>query len=197
MRVPQTRYRIPDFVKDDDWHIINKPEEFPLSRKDPTAVYVGETTQIHSRWGTCTKLKSNWLWRYGFPYASSSYYDGSSSTGSNGSTYFNSLGVGISSYSWYTVNEGNTVQEAYVTSGNNGENITKISSILFQYYYYVGFSPNITYPNSSTNRGVVIRFKANYETDLPSNMYSITNNVITWNDTPILRLLRGFECTPY
>ena len=201
MRIPQTRYKIPDFFKDDNWHTINIPEEIPLSRKDPFAVYIGETTRIADRWGTCTKLKSDWLWRYNFPNASSgstTYYSGSSSTGSNGSTYFNALGVGVSSSTWYDVGKDkNVVLEAYATSGATGQYKVSLTKIYFDYYYNINFNPSVTTPSTSANRGVVVKFKSAYSADLPSAIYTITDNVITWIDSPILRLLKGIVCTPY
>ena len=197
MRVPQTRYRIPDFFKDDDWHIINIPDDFPLSRKNPFSVFIGDTTQIPSSFGTCTKIKSNWLWRYGFTSATATNF-WSTSTGSNGSTAPGNWGVNVVANTWYGIFEGNTVSDGYVTSGSNGETRTKLQRIDFSSYNDWYFSPSIeTIPSSSSNRAIVCRFLATYNADLPTNMYSITNNVITWNDTPVLRLLRGFECTPY
>ncbi len=196
MRVPQTRYRIPDFFKDDNWHIINKTEDFPLSRKDPLSLYIGVTTVIPERYGVCTKLKSNWLWRYGFTSANSTNF-WSTSTGSNGSIAPGNWGVNVNAVTYYTIADGNTVSEGYITTGSSGNTRTTLQTINFSSYNDWYFSPSITVPSSSSSRAIVCRFKATYEADLPTNMYTISNNVITWNNTPILLLLQGKEFIPY
>ena len=200
MKVPHVRYKVIDFYGNEDWHTVNyKREEYPISTETPFPVIIGETTQINSIvYGeNCTKIKSNWFWRYNFNSANYSNYWGSSSIGCNGTTYVSDLGLGISNSTWYSIGNSNTVVDAYVTSGSNGEYITKLSRVHFSGYHDYVFEPSITYASAAANRGFVCLFKSYFVTDLPSNMYSIFNNTITWYDTPILRLLRGKLCTPY
>jgi hypothetical protein len=52
MKVPQTRYRIPDFFGDNEWHVINVPETFPLSRKNPLT---SGTADLNNQWELATE----------------------------------------------------------------------------------------------------------------------------------------------
>jgi hypothetical protein len=43
----------------------------------------------------------------------------------------------------------------------------------------------------------VCRFSADHIADLPSNMYTISGNTVTWDiDHPVYKLLEGQECFP-
>lgn len=199
MKVPQYRYKSQLFFGDSSWHVYNRQEESPLSRLNPLVFHIGDT-QINPALGTSfTKIKAPWLWRYNFNSANTSNYWGSSSIGSNGTTAVSSLGVNVTSGTYYTVGEGNTVEEAYITSGSTNISSVDIVTINFSSYndWYFTTPTTITVPSSSFNRAIVARFKATYIPDLP-DMYTISGNDVTWNTShPIYKLLEGQECTPY
>lgn len=195
-RIPEFRYRSSLIFGDDNWHTVAELSQLDLSEENPNTFYVGDTF-IQPIYGAATKIKSDWLWRFGFASQSSGRYY-STSTGSNGSTAITSLNVGITSTSnYYAVGDDNVVEEAYRTEGTS---ITKevISTIRFSSYTSWYFTPVQTVTPASSNRAVVCKFKATYEADLPSDLYTISGNTVTWNTThPIYILLYGKKCTPY
>lgn len=197
MLIPEFRYRTSLVFGDSDWHSVAELGQLGLSEIDPLIFYIGQTTPSPIRYSSFTKIKAPWLWRYGFNSANAGDFYGTS-TGSNNSTAIGSLGVNVTNNTWYNVLEGTTVCEGYITSGSDGSVRTPLTRVKFYSYNDWYFEPSITYPTTSTNRGMTIRFLANYVPDLPSNMYSISNGVVTWNTThPIYILLQGQPCIPY
>ena len=122
-------------------------------------------------------------------------YHYGSSTGSNGNTNITALDVGISySDRWYYIDTGYTVEECYYVSDTG----TKVAPnyVRFNDYtsWYMGRYGNYSSAaaSSAEARGIIVKFKKPYETDLPSDMYTISNHVITWNTAhPIYKLLYG------
>ena len=194
MKIPQSRFCVPQFYGDDNWHIANV-HNYPLSISNPKAVIIGVSTELPTEG---TKLKSNYLWRYGFAYADSKNWY-STSTGSNGNTEITSLGVGITSNSTnYNIAHGEVVESGYITTGSNGLTKTPLSTINFYRYNDWYFTPSVSVPNNSSDRAIVIKFLAKYEADLPSDMYTISGNTVTWNTShPVFTLLYGEECLAY
>lgn len=198
MKVPQIRYNIPNFYGDSNWHVVNRNDE-DLSITNPLGIYIGITTEINPSLGVFTKLQSNWCWRHSF---SSLTYNRfySTSEGSNGSTAYTSLGVGITSTStYYNVTPGAVVEYAYLTAANDssGTNITKraILSIRFSSYNSIYFEPTVDYVPSGALSAIICKFKAQYIADLPTGLYTINNRTITWNTShPTYILLYGQEC---
>ena len=47
MKIPQTRYRIPGFYGDNNWHIVNRPEQFPFSTTNPLSTI---TADLNNQW---------------------------------------------------------------------------------------------------------------------------------------------------
>ena len=47
MRVPQKRYKIPEYFNDNDWHIVNLQSELPLTRTNPLSVAEAD---LNSEW---------------------------------------------------------------------------------------------------------------------------------------------------
>ena len=204
-RIPEFRYRSSLIFGDDNWHTVAELSQLDLSEENPNTFYVGDTF-IQPIYGAATKIKSDWLWRFNFVSVSNS---GSSytrfygtSTGSNGSTSIVDLNVGITSTSnYYPVGDGNFVEEAYKTEMSNGV-VTReiISTIRFGSYTSWYFTPTQTTSTNPTqaNRAIVCKFKSTYEADLPSDLYTISGNTVTWNTThPIYILLYGKKCIPY
>ena len=198
MKVPQTRYRIPTFYGDDNWHVVNRDDE-DLSITNPLGIYIGITTDVNPSLGAFTKLQSNWCWRHNFASLTYNRFY-STSEGSNGSTAYTSLGVGITSTStYYSVTPGGVVEYAYLTAANNssGTNVTKkaISSIRFSSYNSIYFEPTVDYVPSTSRSAIVCKFKAQYIADLPTGLYTINDRAITWNtEHPTYILLYGQEC---
>lgn len=198
MKVPQIRYNIPEFYGDANWHVVNRLDE-DLSTKNPLGIFIGITTEVPSALGAFTKLQSNWCWRHNFSGITYNRFY-STSEGSNGSTAYTSLGVGITSTStYYSVAPGSVVEYAYLTAanGSSGTNITKraISSIRFSSYNSLYFEPTIDYYPYTAQSAIVCKFKAQYIADLPTGLYIINNRTITWNTShPTYILLYGQEC---
>lgn len=198
MKVPQTRYKIPTFYGDDNWHVVNREDE-DLSIANPLGIYIGITTEVSPSLGAFTKLQSNWCWRHNFASRTNNRFY-STSEGSNGSTAYTSLGVGITSTStYYSVTPGAVVEYAYLTAanGSSGTNITKmtISSIRFSSYNSIYFEPTINYYPYTAQSAIVCKFKAQYIADLPTGLYTINDRTITWNtEHPTYILLYGQEC---
>ena len=198
MKVPQIRYRIPTFYGDDNWHVVNRDDE-DLSLTNPLGIYIGITTEVIPSLGAFTKLQSNWCWRHNFNGITYNRFY-STSEGSNGSTAYTSLGVGITSTStYYSVSPGAIVEYAYLTAanGSSGTNITKrsISSIRFSSYNSIYFDPTIDYYPTTAQSAIVCKFKAQYIADLPTGLYTINDRTITWNTShPTYILLYGQEC---
>ena len=214
MKVPQIRYKVPDYYGDDEYHIENTRRI--LSYENVMSFTVSGSTFIPPvEFGNITKIQSNWLWRYGFTSISdtSTYtiYDenGTSHTsyywyyyryygtsvGSNGNTPVTQLNLGINySDRWYDVGEGKFITDAYqlnsslVRSSISGSYMIRFADVS---NIYIRSRPG--YP-SANDRAIIVHFKEDYVADLPSDMYSISDNIITWNVThPIYRLLNGFE----
>ena len=170
MKIPEYRYKSSLIFGDSNWHDVAELSQLDLSREDPNTFYVGDTF-IQPIYGTVTKIKSDWLWRFNFVSVSNS---GSSytrfygtSTGSNGSTSIVDLNVGITSTSnYYPVGDDNFVEEAYKTEMSNGVVTRKIiSTIRFGSYTSWYFTPTQTISTNPTqaNRAIVCKFKATYE----------------------------------
>lgn len=194
MKVPQTRYRIPTFYGDDNWHIVNREDE-DLSITNPLGIYIGITTEVNPSLGAFTKLQSNWVWRHTFNSRNSSnFWSSDSANGSNGSTNPQSMGLNISS-GYNTVSSSNAITECYITSGSSSSTKVTVSSISFSSYSDWYFTPSITAPNLSSNSAIVFKTAATYTADLPTQIYSINDRTITWNLThPVCILLYGQEC---
>lgn len=194
MKIPQLRFRVPQFYGDDNWHTASV-HNYPLSINNPKAVIIGVSTELPNEG---TKLKSNYLWRYGFSTANSTNWY-SNSTGSNGDTSITALNVGITSTSTdYSIGRGEVVESGYITTGSNGLTKTALSTIRFYTYNDWYFTPSVSVPSNSANRAIVIKFLAEYEADLPSDMYSISGTTVTWNTShPVFTLLYGEESLAY
>ena len=194
MKVPQTRYKIPTFYGDDNWHIVNRDDE-DLSVKNPLGIYIGVTTEVSPLLGAFTKLQSNWVWRHTFNSRNSSnFWSSDSANGSNGSTNPQNMGLNISS-GYNTVSSSNAITECYITSGSSSSTKATVSSISFSSYNDWYFTPSITAPNLPSNSAIVFKTAAAYIADLPTQIYSINNKTITWNLThPVCILLYGQEC---
>jgi hypothetical protein len=194
MKVPQTRYRIPTFYGDDNWHVVNRDDE-DLSVKNPLSIYIGVTTEVSPSLGSFTKLQSNWVWRHTFNSRNSSnFWSSDSANGSNGSTNPQSMGLNISS-GYNTVSLSNAITECYITSGSSASTKFPVSTIQFSSYNDWYFTPGITAPNLASNSAIVFKTAVIYIADLPTQMYSINNRTITWNLThPVCILLYGQEC---
>ena len=194
MKIPQSRFRVPQFYGDDNWHIANV-HNYQLSISNPKAVIIGVSTELPTEG---IKLKSNYLWRYSFNSASSTNWY-SSSAGSNGNTAITALNVGITSTSTdYKIAHGEVVESGYITTGSQGLTKTQLSTIRFYTYNNWYFTPSVSVPSNSANRAIVIKFLAEYEADLPSDMYTISGNSVTWNTShPVFTLLYGEECLVY
>lgn len=194
-RIPEFRYRSSLIFGDSNWRHIAELNQLGLSKSNPLSFCIGDIV-IPSIFESPTKLKSNWLWRYNFNSANSSNY-WSSYYGSNGSSTPTTWGVGVGTSSYYSVGEGNTVSEGYVTSGNPTGKLT-LQTIRFSSYDDWYFTPSVYVPSSVFMRAIACRFLALYEADLPSDMYTISNRTVTWNvNHPIYLLLNGKECYPY
>jgi hypothetical protein len=193
MKVPQIRYRIPDFYGDANWHVVNRDDE-DLSVKNPLGIYIGVTTGVSPSLGAFTKLQSNWVWRHTFNNRNSSnFWSSDSANGSNASNP-QSMGLNISS-GYNTVGSSNAITECYITSGSSTSTKATISSISFSSTNDWYFTPNITAPNLASNSAIVFKTAVTYIADLPTQMYSINNRTITWNLThPVCILLYGQEC---
>lgn len=198
MRIPDFRYRSSDIFGDDLFHSVCDLDNIQLSRKNPLAFHIGDALIKTASPVQYTKIKSSWLWRYNFPSANNSNFWGGSS-GSNGTTSITSLNVGITSTNtYYSVGSSSAILEAYITSGSSTITSTKLTSIRFSSYNDWYFTPSITYPSSSSNRAIVCRFKEDYSADLPSDIYTISGNTVTWDiEHPVYKLLEGQECFPY
>lgn len=194
-RIPEFRYISPEIFGDSEWHHVADVGQLNLSFRNPLAFHVGDST-LSTLYTGATKIKSSWLWRYGFASGNGTNF-WSTSTGSNGTTPPNSWGVGVTSGTYYTISEGSTVSEGYVTSGSNGDQLVVMTSVNFSTYNDWYFSPSVIAP-SAARRAIVCRFKADYIADLPVDMYSISENSVTWNTNhPVYFLLQGKECIPY
>ena len=194
MKVPQTRYKIPTFYGDDNWHIVNREDE-DLSITNPLGIYIGITTEVNPSLGAFTKLQSNWCWRHTFNSRNSSnFWSSDSANGSNGSTNPQSMGLNISS-GYNTISSSNAITECYITSGSSSSTKATILSISFSSYNDWYFTPSITAPNLASNSAIVFKTAVAYIADLPTQIYSINNRTITWNLThPVCILLYGKEC---
>ena len=194
MKVPQTRYKIPTFYGDDNWHIVNREDE-DLSITNPLGIYIGITTEVNPSLGAFTKLQSNWCWRHTFNSRNSSnFWSSDSANGSNGSTNPQSMGLDISS-GYNTISSSNAITECYITSGSSSSTKATILSISFSSYNDWYFTPSITAPNLASNSAIVFKTAVAYIADLPTQIYSINNRTITWNLThPVCILLYGKEC---
>ena len=191
MKIPQTRFRIPSFYGDNDWHIANLPD-YPLTIRDPNTVVIGVTTSLHV---PLTKLKSNYLWRYGFASSSSGRWYGTS-TGSNGSTSIVDLNVGVTSTSNYY--SAGVIEEAFRTEGSSTLSKVSIDTMRFSSYTSWYFTPVQSSTPTAANRAIVCKFVASYEADLPTDLYTISGTNITWNTSnPVYILLYGKDCIAY
>lgn len=206
MKIPEYRYKSSLIFGDNNWHTVAELSQLDLSEENPNNFYVGDTF-IQPVYGAATKIKSEWLWRYGFASVSNSgstytRFHGTS-TGSNGSTKVTDLQIeGISSTSnYYSVGSGNSIEEAYNTELSSGTTIkSTTSSIRFSDYnsFYFKPSQSSSANPTSANRAIVCRFRDNYEADLPSDLYTISGNTVIWTTThPIYILLYGQKVTPY
>ncbi len=196
MKIPDIRYRSSQIFGDTNWHRVLDLSQMGLSEFNPNILVVGQA-ELPLSISSATKIKSVWLWRYGFVSANSTNY-WSTSTGSNGSTSPSNWGVNVSTSPYYTVVEGNTVSDGYVTSGSNGKTAIKLESIRFSSANDWYFSPSVPSVPTNAYRAIVCRFLAAYEADLPSDMYTISGRNITWNqDHPVYTLLVGKEVIPY
>lgn len=194
MKVPQIRYRIPDFYGDSNWHIVNREDE-DLSIINPLGIYIGITTNVSNSLGDFTKLQSNWIWRHTFNNRNSSnFWSSDSANGSNGSTNPNNMGLNISS-GYNTVGNSNAIIECYITSGYDTPIKTAVSLIQFSSYHDWYFTPGITAPSSASNSAIVFKTAIQYTADLPTGLYTINDRTITWNtEHPTYVLLYGQEC---
>ena len=194
MKIPDIRYRSSQIFGDTNWHRVLDLSQMDLSESNPIGFVVGQQ-ELPSIYSSVTKIKSPWLWRYGFnSYSSGRYY--STSTGSNGSTAITSLNVGVTSTTEYYVVGGLIVEEAYRTEGS----VTKaaIETIRFGSYTSWYFTPSQSATPSAANRAIVCKFVANYEADLPDDMYTISGRNVIWNENhPIYILLYNKDVTPY
>lgn len=213
MKVPRTSFKVPDYYGDNNWHVVNKDTDLSLS--NPLEFKIsGETFTMPSLWGNVSKLQSNWMWRYGF----TSLYNSSTTSivdeyGSTHTTYYfyyyeyygtstgsntvpvTQLNVDINySDRWYGVGQGYRITAAYQL--NNSLSKSSLSGDYMIRFagtgdWYVRSRPG--YPEAA-NRSIIVKFTNDYIADLPSDMYSISGNLITWNTAhPIYRLMNGFN----
>ena len=199
MKILSHQFKVPGFFGDNDWHTINLESSASLSVISPFAVLIGVTTTIPSVYGSCTKIKSNYLWRHSFTSTYSDHWS-NSSYGSNGSTAVTSLGVGVTNTStYYDVCTDQVVSEGYITSSTDGRTVSNLYKIRFYSYnnWYFNTDASIVYPTNAADRAIAVKFAANYEADLPTDAYTVSGNIITWNDSSVVRILYGKQCTPY
>jgi hypothetical protein len=197
VKVLHTRYRVQDFFNDSSWHSVNMPSDLTISITSPFAILVGITTEVNTILGDFTKLQTNFLWRHTFNSANSTnFYSSSPANGSNGSITIQNLNVGITTTDYYTINSVGPIVEGYITTGTDGKTRTTLSQLRFASYNDWYFNEITSYPSSASARAIACRFLANYVTDLPTTLYSLSGRTITWNTTsPLYTILYGQSCT--
>ena len=164
---------------------------YGLSETNPLAIYIGQTTELPLG-VSGTTLSSSYVWRYNFNSANNTnFWSSSEQYGANGNT----VPSGINTNTTYTV--GNSlIDKAYITTGTD-EAITKYSltSLRLSSYNDWYFNSIPSYPNSSMKRAIIFKMTDGSMWNLPSDMYTISGNSITWDMThPTMVLLKGLEC---
>lgn len=163
------------------------PSDYKLS---PFKVTINSTTTIPEGY---TALQSVWLWRYYFSSANNTnFWSSNSQYGANGS----SIPSGVSTGTTYLCNSSSLIPEAYITTGTSTIEKTQLSQIRLSSYNDWYFNSMPSYPSSTINRGIILRFSDNRLWDLPSDLYTINGTTITWTTShPLMILLSGCECT--
>lgn len=164
---------------------------YGLSETNPLAIYIGQTTELPLG-VSGTTLSSSYVWRYNFNNANNTnFWSSSEQYGANGNT----VPSGINTNTTYTV--GNSlIDKAYITTGTD-EAITKYSltSLRLSSYNDWYFNSIPSYPNSSMKRAIIFKMTDGSIWNLPSDMYTISGNSITWDMThPTMALFNGLEC---
>jgi hypothetical protein len=127
-----TRYRIPNFFGDNEWHVINTPETFPLSRKNPLT---SGTADLNNQWELATESNIISLAGAGYTVVRSfSNYHVASQTATmyvrfnanyTGSMVFKVMSRGEANYDYAMVDlDGASL---YSDKGNTGANFVSIT----------------------------------------------------------------------
>ena len=166
------------------------PSDYKLSQYSISKVYINISKTVPN--GT-TSLKSVWLWRYYFNSANNTnFWSSDSQYGANNS----SVPSGVNTSTMYNCNSESLIPEAYITTGTSDIVKTKLSQIKLSSYNDWYFNSISSYPNTAIKRGIILRFNDDRLWDIPSDLYTINDNNITWNKShPLMILLDGCECS--
>ncbi len=166
------------------------PSDYKLSQYSISKAYINISKTVPN--GT-TSLKSVWLWRYYFNSANNTnFWSSNSQYGANGS----SVPSGVNTNTMYNCNSESLIQEAYITTGTSNIVKTKLSQIKLSSYNDWYFNSISSYPDTAIKRGIILRFNDDRLWDIPSDLYTINGNNITWNKShPLMVLLDGCECS--
>lgn len=164
---------------------------YGVSEINPLAIYIGETTELPAG-VSGTTLSSDYIWRYNFSKANSTnFWSSPAQYGANGSSVPSGINTGT------TYNVGNSlIDKAYITSGTDS-NIQRygLTTLRLSSYDDWYFNSIPSYPSTSMKRAIIFKMTDGSVWNLPSDMYTISGNSITWDMThPTMVLLKGLEC---